>query len=277
MLWVAVPAQGARKKAASNDDWEALEQNVADLQRNPGNEGLRIKIINLVLDMKRPPAVPQEAKKHMAYGTAALKGAKSEADFKEAVAEFQQAADAAPWWANAYYNLGIAQDKAGQPAAGVKSLKLYLLAAPQARDAEKVQQLVYEMEYRQKKGAQGFSPDTDFKAWLARLNGTRWLIFKDHVFGTKYFELNGDTLSECKYWHPGMDEETLQLNPGRRGTREKGWSYKLNKRSFVRAHFDWEESVEISEDGELITTKLIRNDSNPSSIGKVTKHYRMKD
>ncbi len=58
-----------------------------------------------------------------------------------------------PWLAEAYNNLGVAQDKAGLYGPAIQSLKLYLLAAPDASDAKPVKNLIYEIEYRQEKAA----------------------------------------------------------------------------------------------------------------------------
>jgi tetratricopeptide (TPR) repeat protein len=130
---------------------EQLNQLVAQLQTTPSDDALREKIIKLAQALKPLPALPQEANRRMARGMVAFKEAKSEADFKDAVTEFQQATLAAPWYADAYYNLGIAQNKANDFAAAARSLKLYLVAAPDAPDAKAAQDLLYEMEFRQEK------------------------------------------------------------------------------------------------------------------------------
>lgn len=130
---------------------DLLKQYFADLQRNPNDQGLREKIIKLALEIKPPPAVPEEAERHMARGAAAIRGAKDTKDFEEAAAEFERATLAAPWLADAYYNLGVAKDKAGDYAGALRSLKLYLLAAPDAPDAKSARSLIYEIEYREEK------------------------------------------------------------------------------------------------------------------------------
>jgi tetratricopeptide (TPR) repeat protein len=273
---VLSPAQAAKakSKATSSDDLEALEQYVADLQKNPGNEALRIKIINLVLDMKRPPAIPEEAERFMDRGAAAIKRAKSESDFKDAVAEFQKASNAAPWLAAAYYNLGVAQEKAGQNKAAMASLKLYLLAAPNAADARKVRQRINELEFVQEKGAKGFSPDTDFKAWLARLNGSKWLVAEDGRAKVT-LELNGDVITQWIYY---KIDDTARIPKIVAGTKEK-WgveplSVKLERRAFVHKTSDQEVSYEISEDGEVITSKTIWHKEFTGMIGKVDRYRR---
>jgi tetratricopeptide (TPR) repeat protein len=128
---------------------EQLKQMITQLQSNPGDDALREKIIKLAQDLK--PALPEEANRRMTRGTLAFKEAKSEADYKDAAAEFQQAALVAPWYADAYYNLGVAQNKANDFGAAARSLKLYLIANPDAPDAKAAQNLLYEMEFRQEK------------------------------------------------------------------------------------------------------------------------------
>ena len=132
---------------------QTLNQYVADLQKNPNDYALREKIIRHVQTMKPAPAIPEEAERRMARGAAAVKGAKNDKDFQDAAAEFEKASLAAPWLPAGYYNLGITQDKAGKYNEAIQSLKLYLVAAPDASDAKAVKTLVYEIEYRQEKAA----------------------------------------------------------------------------------------------------------------------------
>ncbi|MBX9902886.1 MAG: tetratricopeptide repeat protein [Burkholderiales bacterium] len=127
---------------------EQLNQLVAQLQASPGDTALRERIIKLAQEIKPPPALPEEAERRMARGSAAFKAAKSENDYKDAVREFEQAYNAAPWSGDIYYNLGLAQDKAGDYASAIRSLKLAMLAVPGSRETRT---LLYEVEYRQEK------------------------------------------------------------------------------------------------------------------------------
>jgi tetratricopeptide (TPR) repeat protein len=137
---------------------ETLNQYVSNLQKNPNDYVLREKIIRYVQTMKPAPAMPRDAERFMNRGAAAAKSAKDANDFKDAVAEFEKATLAAPWMANAYYNLGVAQDKAGMHSNAIRSLKFYLVAAPNAPDAKNVEKLIDEIEYRQEKAAKESSP-----------------------------------------------------------------------------------------------------------------------
>jgi tetratricopeptide (TPR) repeat protein len=158
LIILFISIAGTNYSQGSNPN-ETLSQYITDLQKNPNDNALREKIIKLALTLNPSPAVPEEAERFMARGIAAIKGAKGPSDFADAVAEFQKAALAAPWLANVYNNLGIAQDKAGQYAEAISSLKLYLLAAPFANDADEVKSLIYEIEYRQEKAAKEFSEE----------------------------------------------------------------------------------------------------------------------
>jgi tetratricopeptide (TPR) repeat protein len=150
LVFIIVSALGFMAYAAEGPQ-ETLNQYIAELQKNPNDFALREKIIKLVQTMKPAPEISEEARRYMGRGIAAMKDAKSADDFRDAVKEFERASLDAPWFANAYYNLGIAQDKAGIYADAIKNLKLYLLAAPDARDAESVKGLIYELEFRQEK------------------------------------------------------------------------------------------------------------------------------
>ena len=160
---------------------QTLNQYVADLQKSPNDYALREKIIKHVQAMKPAPAIPRDAERFMNRGAAAAKSAKDANDFKDAVVEFEKATLAAPWMANAYYNLGVAQDKAGMYSSAIRSLKLYLVAAPNAPDAKNVEKLIDEIEYRQEKAAKEpsrqaapVSQQTAFEDLLKKINGRRY-------------------------------------------------------------------------------------------------------
>ena len=160
---------------------QTLNQYISDLQNNPNDYALREKIIKHVQTMKPAPAIPRDAERFMNRGAAAAKSAKDANDFKDAVVEFEKATLAAPWMANAYYNLGVAQDKAGMYSNAIRSLKLYLVAAPNAPDAKNVEKLIDEIEYRQEKVAKEpsrqaapVSQQTAFEDLLKKINGRRY-------------------------------------------------------------------------------------------------------
>lgn len=130
---------------------EQFSQLLADLQKNPEDEALRVRIIQLALTLNPKPVTPDAAERSMVRGIAAIKEASNERAFRAAALEFKNATLVAPWLANAYYNLAIAQSKAGYYGDAALSLRLYLLAAPEATDAREARAMMYQMEYKQEK------------------------------------------------------------------------------------------------------------------------------
>ena len=63
--------------------------------KNPGDKALREKIIKMAA--KSTPAVPEEAERNMARGTTFAQKAGDLAGYKKAIAEFESAANNAPW------------------------------------------------------------------------------------------------------------------------------------------------------------------------------------
>jgi len=136
----------SRTGGKSPDLQETLQQYVEDLKRNPADHALREKIIKLVLSMKPTPTVPENAERNMARGTAFAQKATEITGYKKAIAEFEAASNSAPWLALAYYNLGVVQEKAALYSDAMQNLKLYLLAAPDAKNARDVRNKIYALE-----------------------------------------------------------------------------------------------------------------------------------
>jgi tetratricopeptide (TPR) repeat protein len=92
--------------------------------------------------------IPEEARRHMVRGQAALEMAKSPIEYDSAIKEFNEAARLAPGWPDPYYNLALLQEKTGKLREAVASLKQYLRLAPNAPDAAKIRDHIYRLEYK---------------------------------------------------------------------------------------------------------------------------------
>jgi len=98
-----------------------------------------------------PTPIPEEARRHFVRGTALFKDAKSPDDYKLVVDEFTQAANLAPWWPEARYNLALAQEAEGDYDKAIENLKLYLQFKLPDADARAAQDKMYTLEARQEK------------------------------------------------------------------------------------------------------------------------------
>jgi len=183
-----------------------LQQLAGQLQHSPDDQALREKIIALAQQVKPAPALPEEAERRMARGAAAFKAAQSVADYQDAVKEFAQATLAAPWYGDAYFNLGLAQDKAEQYADAVSSLKLALLASPGSKD---IKDLMYQVEYR---ADQANTPDGkaeaeygpaqhQFAALIQKLDGA--VFIKDDQDANVSYHEGHTTMEEVHFYKTG--------------------------------------------------------------------------
>lgn len=131
---------------------EALKHYVTALQAtpegSPTEQQLRETIITLARKLDPPPAVPEEALRHLGRGQAAVEVAQGQQDYQRAIAEFEKATRLAPWLPNAYYNLGVVQEKAGKLGDAIRSFHLYVLAAPSAADAQEVRTRIFGLEFK---------------------------------------------------------------------------------------------------------------------------------
>jgi hypothetical protein len=87
----------------------------------------------------------------MVRGIAAIEMAKSTADLAPAAEEFRRATTLDPTLSAAWYNLGSVQVKLSQFDEAIQSYKQYLILSPQAEDAQKIQDEIIKLEYRQEK------------------------------------------------------------------------------------------------------------------------------
>lgn len=250
-----------------------LNQYVADLKKNPNDNALREKIIKHVQSMKQSPAIPEEAKKYMVRGREAFKSAKEAKDFNEAIDEFKKAVLSAPWLAEGYYNLGIVQDKAGLYAEAMQNLKLYLMAAPHARDAEEVKELIYAIEYRKEKAARESSPEgiaekkqKDFNNWLKNMDGERYSCVAQYLDEIEKIEIDirGNEAIFGQTTLKFLNKEMAKLNAGNIG-RFREWG-----RVVLR---EWTFTIYADEQKRIFWEFQISKDDQTISITRTSKPY----
>ncbi|MDE2309864.1 MAG: tetratricopeptide repeat protein [Betaproteobacteria bacterium] len=260
---------------------EQLKQMVEQLQTNPSDSALREKIIKLAQELKPAPAVPDEAERRMVRGTAAFKGAKSVADYQDAVKEFEQATLTAPWYGDAYFNLGVAQDKAENYEAALRSLKLSQLVSP---DNKEIKTLMYEVEYRNEKAR---SPDV-----LAERQRKRNEELAAQFDGAQWHKENNSRVScmdaYIELHHGEVFSGWIVVNPNGTGCPQfdvpgqgwvKAWLGKAGVIKRVRLeglNFDLSDEnttlmAKISEDGERITITFSLHEQNYTGTETYTR------
>jgi tetratricopeptide (TPR) repeat protein len=151
---------------------EQLKQMVEQFQKNPTDNALREKIIKLAQTIKPAPAIQEEVERRMVRGIAAFESAKNIDDYESAISEFQAANIAAPWFSNAYFNLGVANEKAGNFKEAMENWRFYLLTITDKKETTDIKQRIYKLEYAIDRSAKDFntytSPNGDFKVSIPR-------------------------------------------------------------------------------------------------------------
>ena len=127
-----LPAQAQTTLAPATTPREQLTLLVKRLSEWPNDYVLRERIMKLAQEIKPLPAIPEEAQIANRLGETLYGHAKprNPAEFREAVDAFRRATTLAPWWADAYYNQGVAEERANLLAAADRSFGIYLLSKP---------------------------------------------------------------------------------------------------------------------------------------------------
>ena len=115
--------------------------------------------------------ISQDAKRHMFRGQAAMEEASDASGYRDAVQEFSKATEYAPDWADAWFNLGVAQEKVGDLPGAMKSFQRYLDLDPDAPDRNDVEALIYKLEYLNDKAR---NEKTALADMVRNLSGEWW-------------------------------------------------------------------------------------------------------
>jgi ankyrin repeat protein len=128
---------------------ELFEQLFKQLNDKPHKSTRRL-IIKLASELKPAPAIPEEARKYFVEGTAIVKAAKNPAQQAIAAQSFTEALKIAPWWGDAYYNLGVAQELAEKYDEAEQAFNFYLLSNPSETEKREVQDRIYGLSAKRK-------------------------------------------------------------------------------------------------------------------------------
>jgi tetratricopeptide (TPR) repeat protein len=138
---------------------EAFQHYTAALSQSvEASDGKRIdfalieKSIVLARKLEPPPTLSEEARRQAVFAATAVREAKDERGYDQAIKEYVNAISLAPWWADLYVNAALVCEQRGRYGEACSMLKLYQFAAPEAKDAEKIKTKMYELEYKARQG-----------------------------------------------------------------------------------------------------------------------------
>lgn len=149
-------------------------------------------------------AVPEEARRAFVQGSILAKEAKTPEQQVLAVESFQKAVDLAPKWADAIYNLAVAQELAGRYSDAQATLKRYIQTKPGEKEARDAQDKIYALEAKAKLAAISSTESQAKKAaeqkqtLLRSLDGAKFEYRMVDAVGTLItrftLEVRGDTV-----------------------------------------------------------------------------------
>lgn len=149
--------------------------------KKDGTDASREAVIKAARGVKKPES--EEAERFEGRAEFAFKNAKDEPGFAAAAAEYRKAADAAPWKAEAYFNWGVAEEKAGNLAGAKRAFEWYLKADPAAQDAKETRKRIAGLEMGIE---QASSPEGKEKAFWAKLEGAKYFISEAGPAGSSW-------------------------------------------------------------------------------------------
>lgn len=243
-------AQARHVHAGPREDFDRLVQ---EAQAAPADDKLRERIIAAALALKPVPAVPAEARRHFVRAQAAVEMAKAEQEFAEAASEFEKGLRIAPWHADAYYNLGLVQEKAGQFLAASRNLKLYLQAAPNAAERQSVQDRIIALEYKHERRTQADADQTRLRGlsgtWTRDAN-TRYRV----AVNDRNIEITPQEMYFQGVWRPFSGQRWQGKIDGNRfkGQYQRDWTTYRNGTMMTRSM-----SGTVAADGRSIRIEFV--------------------
>ena len=230
MLFVFVAFVSWIDASQAQSPRQQLRPMVEQLQKTPTDNALRERIIKLGVVIKPAPAIPEEADLAFLKGNAFQKEAKDALGYELAISAYRDALRHAPWWADAYYNLSVAQESVGKLDEAVASMKFYLFAALPGADTVAARTRISALEVKKDsaktRSFEGYwryeaFQDFDSKQWINKnpiadnTNTLVWSIRKDrggsYIVNSPqydddpYYQSVVATEQTIEWWAPSLD------------------------------------------------------------------------
>jgi hypothetical protein len=232
-----------------------------------------------------PAPIPEEARRHFIMGTTLFKEAKSANDFAQVENQFNQAADLAPQWPDARYNLALAKEAAGDLSGAMADLMLYQEFKLSDTAARAVQDKIYVIEAMQQKADdEANSPKAQLAKLIESLDGGVWQVSEGYASidggswyttidrrnggrpnSDQFLEIRGHDMAGWSVWdNPAF--VMYQSNPSMQNVRQDTFKTTFESRQFnvepdlFSKGWDFRTyQVTISEDGQSITVEDSRD------------------
>lgn len=230
------------------------------------------KAISIVRLLDPQPAIPEDAVRHATRAETFLKSATDINGTNKALDEFEAALRLAPWWADAWFNLGIAQKNASNPVSAIESLQMFLLAAPNDPAAPQVQREIYSLEVEAESPYQWSGQWTDGTSiyYVQRENDQANVMF-----------VKPDSIDKNDGFHAGDLHFSGRINANRLTGKRVFHGQNDNDRRCFGETYDKETTVEMGDNGYTLSahwqssTYLIKSCEITALEEQTRKYYRL--
>lgn len=158
------------------------------LKQFPDNDGTRGLAIALAHKIKPPPSIPEEAREFFVKASTIMQVSKEAEQLKLAINSLREALKLAPWWGDAYFNLGAAHELAGNFKQAKRNFELYLISINGEKEARNVQDRIYAIDAKSELYENG--REKKFGTYLGGNWQLRVLDDRDMTAHTKSWRLN---------------------------------------------------------------------------------------
>ena len=183
LLYVLIPqriyAQGTK---------DSLNQFVATLQNNPNDSALRTKIILMTQAIKPAPSISDEAREKYVMGITL----RDDKEYELAISNINKALLIAPWWGNAYKELGLTLEITKKYDDAIRAYQFYLKTLSDDETIGHVKDEIAIMKAKKMKAdkiQEENSPQALEAALLQKVEGAKSTVHWDNHLGEKWDEI----------------------------------------------------------------------------------------
>jgi hypothetical protein len=250
----------ATTQAHAESPREQLNQMVAELQKTPGDNVLRERIVKLGATLKPSPALSDAAISFEGRAQFAFKSAKSEGDFLTAAREYEKAVAIAPWVPGYYADLCTIYEKAGKFEEAKRHCGFYLSSLTDPGQMTDVKRRIAGLEFGIEKAN---SPEAlaerereEFATFLRQNEGA---VFK-YFWAADYSRMSYEDRRKT-WWEAVIDKGVLMI--GRQNQTEEHLWYNPHRRG-MKPHYT------IYQATGFISSTSFENPGFPPSVVTIT-------
>jgi len=198
------------QSAYSQSSRDSLNQYIAALQKTPDDLALRTKIILLAQTIKPAPAITDEARENYVMGITL----REDKEYELSASNIKKALLIAPWWGDAYKELGLTLETAKKYNEAISAYQLYIKTLVDDELISHVKDEIAIMKAKkikaEKEQAEANAPQAQETALLQKVAGATFTYHFDNAHVGKY-----DAIYEIRNQNLLITARIYSIKPGK--------------------------------------------------------------